>query len=168
MVDNFLSTSVVSLDVLKENYKNENGEIHSDRSHVDLTPILSIAAKTVQGQFLDRTLTALCDSGSTKTVINQQCLPFGVEPTQGPTEKTTTINGTFHTSQTVMISGIKFPERGNAQIRDVCADIFSSPSCRYDIILGQTELALMQLHLNFTTNTIEWRNHSIPMTPTQQ
>ena len=67
-----------------------------------------------------------------------------------------------------MITGIKFPELGNAQIRDVHADIFSSPSCRYDIILGRTELALMQLHLNFTTNTIEWRNHSIPMTPTQQ
>ena len=126
----------MSFDVLKENYKNQNNEKHSDRSHVDLTPILSIAAKTVQGQFLDRTLTALCDSGSTNTMINQQCLPFGVEPTRGPMKKTTTINGTFHTSQTVMITGIKFPELGNAQIRDVCADIFFSPTCGYDIILG--------------------------------
>ena len=52
-VDNFLNNSVVSFDVLKENYKNENGEKHSDRSYVDLTPILSIAANAIQRQLLD-------------------------------------------------------------------------------------------------------------------
>ena len=74
---------------------------------MDLTPILSITAKTVQGQFLDRTLTALCDSGSTNTMINQQCLPFGVEPTQGPTKKKTTISRTADKTKATRIGKLE-------------------------------------------------------------
>jgi len=98
----------------------------------DLTPILYIKATTIESVPLERTLVALCDSGSTTTMINTTCFPFGVTPRQGPQ-----------------------------------ADVFTSAQCRYDLILGRTELRRMGIGFNFINNTIAWFEQTIPMKATR-
>ena len=95
-----------------------------------------MTAKSIQGKHLERSLTVLCDSGATNTMVNNQCLPFGTVPDIGASRSTTTTNGTFNTSRTVSIKGIQFPEFANRKIPDFKADVFYYPNCRYDMIIG--------------------------------
>jgi len=110
-------------------YQNNN---RSSSQQQDPTPIVYIKATTIQNVPLDRTLVALCDSGSTTTMINTTSFPFGVVPRQGPQ-----------------------------------ADVFTSEQCRYDIILGRTELRTMGINFNFINNTISWFEQTIPMKGTR-
>ena len=75
---------------------------------MDLSPIIYLTAKQIQGVRLERTMIVLCDTGSTCTMINKTCFPFGVTTTRGPTKQTTTTNGVLETSEKVTITGIKF------------------------------------------------------------
>ena len=133
----------------------------------DLTPIIYIKATTIQNVPLDRALIALCDPGSTGTMINTTSFPYGVVPTQGPPKRTTTPNGTFDTNENGTICNIKFPEFANKSIGNVQADVFTQRACRYDVILGRTELRKMGMIFNFTNNTISWFEQTIPMKATR-
>ena len=92
----------------------------------DLTPVLYIKLTSIQGIHLDRALLSLADSGSTTTMINRTCFPFGVDTFKGPLKLTSTTNGTYKTSESIVIH-MKFPEFGNRSIGDVKADVFYSP-----------------------------------------
>lgn len=93
----------------------------------DWTPVLILQAKQIQGRLLNRNLIALCDTGSTSTMINKSSFPYGVEPSIGQPKRTTTTNGTYTVSETVDIEGIQFPEFGRRRIPDIKADVFDSP-----------------------------------------
>ena len=73
-------------------------------------------------------------------MINTTSFPYGVVPMQGPPKRTTTTNGTFNTRENVVVYNVKFPEFANRSIGDVQADAFTQTECRYDVILGRTEL----------------------------
>lgn len=96
-------------------------------------------------------------------MINQASFPYGVEPTQGPPKRTTTTNGVYTTNRIVAIQEIKFPEFGRRSIPDITADVFNSPTCRYDVILGRDILSTMGLRFDFEEKTTRWLNHAIPM-----
>lgn len=104
----------------------------------------------------------LCDTGSTGTIINCRCFPYGVQPAKGPHKRATTMNETFNTSEGVTIHSIKFPEFGNKRIGDIHADIFHSPGFKYDIILGRTELRAIRIQFDFQKDTISWFEQNVP------
>ena len=133
----------------------------------DLTPIIYLYAKSIQGIPLEKPLVALCDSGATTTMINKESFPFGVQPMKGPPKRAMTTNGTFNTSEMVIIHSIKFPEFGNTTIPDLHADVFHSKGCRYDIILGRTELQKMRITFDFQKSTISWFEQTISMKATK-
>ena len=99
-------------------------------------------------------------------MINRTCFPFGVDTLKGPLKLTTTTNGTYQTSEIVIIQNLKFPEFGNRSIGDVKADVFYSPNCKYDIILGRTELRKMGVMFNFADDTVTWLGRTISMKTT--
>ena len=68
------------------------------------------------------------DSGSTHTTIKKSYFPLGVETTEGTPEQTTTTNGTFRSSESVMLSQVKFPEFCNNNIGDIKVAVFDSPT----------------------------------------
>merc|ERR1712214_28032 len=132
----------------------------------DLTPILYMKPTAIQGIQLDRALLGLADSGSTATLVNKKCLPFGVVTLKGPSKFTTTTNGTYTSCERVTLQNLKFPEFGNRSIGDVQADLFDVPNCRYDIILGRTELRRMGMSFSFLYDTVTWLGRTIPMKTT--
>ena len=132
----------------------------------DLTPILYMKPTAIQGIQLDRALLGLADSGSTATLVNKKCLPFGVVTLKGPSKFTTTTNGTYKSCERVTLQNLKFPEFGNRSIGDVQADLFDVPNCKYDIILGRTELRRMGMSFSFLYDTVTWLGRTIPMKTT--
>ena len=129
----------------------------------DLTPILYMKPTAIQGIQLDRALLGLADSGSTATLVNKKCFPFGVVTLKGPPKFSTTTNGTYTTDERVTLQNLKFPEFGNRSIGEVQADVFNSPNYKYDIILGRTELRRMGISFSFVDDTISWLGRTIPM-----
>ena len=115
---------------------------------------------------MDRALLGLADSGSTATLVNKKCLPFGVVTLKGPSKFTTTTNGTYKSCERVTLQNLKFPEFGNRSIGDVQADLFDVPNCKYDIILGRTELRRMGMSFSFLYDTVTWLGRTIPMKTT--
>ena len=49
----------------------------------DLSSIILLAVRQIQGVYLQRTLSVLCDIGSTSTMVNKTIFPFGVQGVQG-------------------------------------------------------------------------------------
>ena len=99
-------------------------------------------------------------------MIKKSCFPFGVETTKGTPKKTTTTNGTFSSSESVMLSQVKFPELSNNNIGDIKTDVFDSPTCRYDLIKGRDVLERMGIILDFNKHQMTWTNKIIPMRST--
>ena len=138
----------------------------ADKGKQDMSPTVLVTINTIQGVALQRQVAVLMDSGSTGTMINESCFPFGVEPTVGPSTRTTTTMGTYDSSATVMLEGIQFTEFGRRQIPPVKANVFNSPNCRYGIIMGRDQLIPLGMVLNFEQQQLEWHGHAVPMKPT--
>ena len=109
------------------------------RTHrTKLTPVVLMKIKAINGVPLTRPLIALCDSGSTGTLIKDSSLPFGAKPiiTKHVTVSTTT-QGKHECNETTFMEHIKLPEFVNGRsIEGLQANVFHSPSCPYDVILG--------------------------------
>ena len=67
-----------------------------------------------------------------------------------------------------MLSQVKFPEFSNNNIGDIKADIFDSPTCRYELIIGQYLLERMGIILGFNKHQMTWTNKIIPMKSTNE
>ena len=92
---------------------------NADKGKQDVSPTVLVTIQTIQGIPLQKQIAVLMDSGSTGTMINESCFPYGVEPTIGPSTKTTTTMGTYDSSATVLLEGIRFTEFGRRQIPTV-------------------------------------------------
>ena len=66
-------------------------------------------------------------------------------------------------SEYVIIKEAKFPEFGNRHIGSIKADVFDSPTCRYDIILGRDLLERLGLKMDFHNHRMTWGDRTIPM-----
>ena len=130
-----------------------------------MSRILYLTLKKVQGAITERTLMALCDSGSTTTMINRRAFPYGVNTMKGRAVRTETTQGTFTHNEQVTLTGMTFPEFGRRRIRDRVVGVFNSPTCRYDIILGRDVLKETGMALCFKNDTITWVDRTIPMKP---
>ena len=113
-----------------------NKRLRQGSQQLDLSPIVYITSNKIQNSYLQRSLIVLLDSGSTRTMINKSCFPFGVETTKGNPKRTTTTNGNFSSSESLMLSQVKFPEFSKNNIGYIKADLFDSPICRYELIVG--------------------------------
>ena len=71
--------------------------------------------------------------------MNKLSLPFGVKPHHAATPLVApTTQGTYKLSEQVFLSNIRVPEFVNGRhICGVSAHLFDSPTCPYDVILGQ-------------------------------
>ena len=103
-----------------------------------LTPVVLIKIKAKNGVPLTRPLIALCDSGSTGTLIKDSSLHFDTKPiiTDHITILTTT-QGKHECNKITFMEHIQLPEFSHGwSIEGLQANIFHSPSFLYDAILG--------------------------------
>ena len=132
----------------------------------DVSPTVLVTITTIQGIPLQNKVAVLIDSGSTGTINNESCFLYGVEPKTGPYVRTTTTMGTYDSSATVMLEGIRFSEFGRRQIPPIKANVFNSPNCRYGMIMGRDQLIPLGMILIFKQQQLEWHGHAVPMKPT--
>ena len=134
----------------------------------NVAPILLTNVQYIQGiPMKSRPLLALLDSGSSGTLINKRALPFGTLPIRSKHQVlTTTANGSFDTTEYIIMKNIKLQEFGNYTIDKQEARLFHSPNCRYDLILGRDFLHLAQINLLFKEGAVQWMDRTIPMKDT--
>ena len=97
----------------------------------DIAPDCIVRIKYIGGIRLERPLICLLNTGSTRTMVQEKCLPPGEKPNISKTKRiTTTINGSFDTSLSVNLSDISLLEFVNGRMVDgVKARLFDSPTC---------------------------------------
>ena len=133
----------------------------------DIAPVCIVKINYIGGIRLDRPLVCLLDTGSTGTMVQYRCLPPGATPrTSNEKRITTTINGSFDTSQSIDLTDISLPEFVNGRtINGIDARLFDSPTCRYDIIFGRDFLRKTNMKFCFARNIVDWMGASITMKP---
>ena len=62
-----------------------------------------------------------------------------------------------------MLSQVKFPELSVNNIGDIKADVFDSPTFRYDLIIGRDVLERMGIILDFNKHQMTWTDKIITM-----
>ena len=97
----------------------------------DIAPVCIVKINYIGRIRLDRPLVCLLDTGSTGTMVQYRCLPPGATPrTSNEKRITTTINGSFDTSQSIDLTDISLPEFVNGRTIDgIDARLFDSPTC---------------------------------------
>ena len=128
-------------------------------------PAVCATLTHIQGIPFVQPLFCLLDSGSDNSLIRSDVLPAGATPTISSQRRiTTTANGTFDSSRSVHIKGLRFPEFTPTQeIAPLNVQLFDSPTCRYHLILGRDFLDQADIDLEFSTNNINWKNIRRPM-----
>ena len=124
-------------------FKNYHLEQQNKRPTLDLSPVVYVTVNQIQQSLPTRALIVLLDSGISHTMIKKDSLLHGMTVTTTPARRTTTTNGVFATNSNVALKIVKFPKFGNHYIDQLSADVFDSPTCHYDIILGCNLLKLM-------------------------
>ena len=128
-----------------------------------LTPVGLI--KAINGIPLTRFLIALCDSGSTGTLIKDSSLPFGAKPiiTDYITISTTT-QGKHECNKTIFMELIQLPEFVNGCIIEgLQVTVFHSRSCPYDVILGTDFLQAIKMKFDYQYDVIQWLDVIVDM-----
>ena len=104
--------------------------------------------------------------GSNFTLIHHSKLPPGcnLERLQNA-QQLQTAAGNFHFSQYVYLTDSHLPEFSCALcIKSMVAYIFDAP-CKYDMIIGCNWMVPNKFDISFSTATMNWFNHSVPMKP---
>ena len=158
-----LEESLVATRNQNKTMSDNTNHTNNKRPRTDLSPIIYTTANQIGGKLPTRPMVVLLDSGSSHTMMKQTSLPHGAIPTRGKPKRTTTTNGVFTTKTSVIIEQLKFPEFRNHFIKEVTADVFHSPTCCYDIILGREVLDLIGAKMDFRTNIISCMGRDIPM-----
>ena len=76
-------------------------------------------------------------------MIKQTSLSHGGQPHLGFPKRNTTTNGVFSTNAQITITDVRFPKSDKHCIVSITADVFHSPACCYDLIIGQDVLKTM-------------------------
>ena len=131
----------------------------------NVSPTAPMMARTIQGHESKRMLKVLLDSGGTKTMIHEKCLPPGATPallTSG-SQRFRTTAGEFTTNRSVHCKDVILPEFDETRRVDgIECFVFNQP-CRYDIILGVDFLVKAGIQLDFEKQVIKWFDDTIPM-----
>ena len=87
-------------------------------------------------------------------MIKRTSLPHGTPLTPNIPKRTTTTNGTFSTTSQVTLSKVTFLELGNHCIDRLVADVFLSPTCRYNLIVGRDVLNKIGIRIDFHNHIV--------------
>ena len=100
--------------------------------------IVLLLMHTINGVITNRPLVALCDSGSSHSLMNKGSLPRGMTTFQTDPIKTTTTAGDHLCHEAVVMTELSLPEFVNGRkITNLSAQVFDSKNCPYDVILGR-------------------------------
>ena len=118
----------------------------------------------INGIITNRSLVALCDSGSSHCMFNKRALPFGTTTFKTPSIRTTTTQGTYNCNEAVVLSNLSLPEFVNGQkTTNLSAQVFDSKNCPYDVILGRNFMDSIGLDIQFSTGSIKWLDTIVNM-----
>ena len=109
----------------------------------------------------------LLDSGAFNGMIQRSCLPKGavVEHT-GDDKPFVTAQGTFTSNETVTIRKLAMPEFSHHRTFDkLVLNVFDSPLCRYNIIMGRDFLSHAKIKLDFDLQETTWLDSHVPFHP---
>ena len=119
---------------------------------------------TINGVITNRPLVALCDSGSSHSLMNKGSLPWGVNTFQTDPIKTTTTAGDNLCYEAVVMTDLSLPEFVNRQkIINLSAQVFDSKNCPYYVILGRDFLKSIGLDIQFSTGSVKWLDTIVDM-----
>ena len=119
---------------------------------------------TINGVITNRPLVALCDSGSSHSLMNKGSLPRGVTTFQTDPIKTTTTAGDHVCQEAVVMTELSLPEFVNGRkITNLSAQVFDSKNCPYDVILGRDFLKSIGLDIQFSTGSVKWLDTIVDM-----
>ena len=130
-----------------------------------LAPIVLMNIKAINGVRLPRPLVGLCDSGSTGTLVKDSSLPYGCIPTITEHKQiSTSTHGTYECDRVAYMEHIQLPEFVNGRsIQGVTANVFHSPTCPYDVILGVDFLQAIGMKFDFNNDVIQWLDIIVDM-----
>ncbi len=140
-------------------------ECHNNDSsnQQDFLPEGTILIKQLNGVQVDLFGLCLFDSGSTCTLFNSRALPASVSPKLGEPQKFTATQGTYSSQEIVTGTEIFFPNFCKTRIiPDHTFRLFTSPSLRYDVIIGR-DLLQHGFVLDHGQNLITRDGLTIPM-----
>eukprot|EP00970_Alexandrium_tamarense_P015712 scaffold5391_cov175-Alexandrium_tamarense.AAC.17 len=128
------------------------------------TPVTILMCDTIATLQSRKMLKVLFDSGSTRTLINRDCLPANAQANALEESKTfKTLAGELKTTEVVTMRDIKLPEFSrNRTIDSHKALVFNSP-CRYDVNLGADFLTKKGINLNYAESELQWYHVNVPM-----
>ena len=76
----------------------------------NLIPMVLLLMHTINGVITNRPLVALCDSGSSHSLMNKGSLPWGVTTFQTDPIKTTTTAGDYLCHEAVVMTDLSLPD----------------------------------------------------------
>ena len=126
--------------------------------------------KAINGVKLTKPLVALCDSISNGTLIKDLLLPFGCVPAKTKHKQvSTTTQGTYECDEVAYMEHIQLPEFVNGRsVQGVTANVFHSPTCSYNVILGMDFLRAIGIKFNFDRDVIQWLDIIVDMKNVQE
>ncbi|CAJ1945757.1 unnamed protein product [Cylindrotheca closterium] len=133
-----------------------------------LSPTSLVIWKTIGAIESGKVLRVLFDSGGLHTMINARAIPKDakVQSIQNA-KKCTTVAGDFVSDKCVKLWDGVFPKfdkhRRIAEVDGVKANVFDSPTCPHDVIIGRDLLHKMGLDIQFSNGQVKWIDKFIPM-----
>ena len=121
----------------------------TSETKTELLPIALAVIGSLQGQTVAKSLVVLLDSGSKTTWINKKSMPKGIHGYTIPAVTSTTLAGTFTSSEQVCVEDLVLPEYNpKASLAKTKAQVFHA-ECRYDMILGRDVLRAFGIKIDF-------------------
>ena len=131
----------------------------------DLSPTALILVRVIGDLECKRMLRILLDSGGTYTLVNKRAIPQGAKilAISNPASKTTAA-GNFTPKEKVRIRDLYLPELNKSKKHYVGTfEVFDSPNCPHDIIIGRDLLHEWGIVLNFKQKCIQMDDKVVPM-----
>ena len=142
----------------------------SDTVGDDYIPLVLIATRQIQGIDTKCPLSALCDTGSTKTWINRTSLPEGTMiTTKGPRTTSRMLVGKLKGNEHVKFESTKLLEFShNRMLESFDVRVVDMVDCNYNVILRQDIMGILGISIDCSQCSITFADVTRPMkTPSE-
>ena len=128
-----------------------------------IMPITVLIVKSIGAVKTRKIFKVLLDSGSTTTLIHEDCLPKLAKPVEIKNAKrVSTLAGEMNVRRKIKLRDLRLPEFDNNRKMDSINALIFEKKCRYDIILGSDFLEKAGMTLCYLTRKVKWFEEEIP------
>jgi hypothetical protein len=140
--------------------------IDTTKLRQDLSPQVLATSSDVASCTGKYIFKSLLDSGGSDSLINRRYLPKNAVLKPVKNGRYITTAGIFESSAEVTIKGLCLPEFSfTRRFGKLNFNVFNSPECRHNIILGHNVLSLAKMTLDFNKLTTTWCEDEVAFHP---